>query len=95
MSSNLHKPSPRVTLTLCTAVAALLSVASAHADQSNDAGHKLVDQVCTSCHGLAPIEATRNGAAGWRGTVFDMVDKGAQVQSQAQLDTIVNYLSVA
>lgn len=96
MSSPRRNRACLAALTLCALGASLLSIAPARADQnSDDANRRLVNQVCAACHGLAPIQATRNGVGGWRGTVFDMVDKGAQIQSQAQLDSIVNYLATA
>lgn len=71
----------------------LFGTASTRADQSDTPGRAIFEHVCTACHGVAPIAATRNGPGGWRNTVYDMVDKGAQIQSQVELDSIVNYLS--
>jgi cytochrome c5 len=58
-------------------------------------GGQLVDTVCTTCHALAPITGTRDGPVGWKATVYRMIGSGAQVQSKAEVERIVEYLSTA
>ena len=74
------------------AVAGLLSSA-ALADDGAQTGRKLVDSLCTQCHGLQPIASVRNGAEGWRTTVYKMVQNGSQIRSPAELEAIVDYLA--
>ena len=76
------------------AVAGLLSSA-ALADDGAATGKKLVDSLCTQCHGLQPIASVRNGAEGWRTTVYKMVQNGSQIRSAAELEAIVGYLAGA
>ncbi len=76
------------------AVAGLLSSA-ALADDGAPTGKNLVDSLCTQCHGLQPIASVRNGAEGWRTTVYKMVQNGSQIRSAAELEAIVGYLAGA
>ncbi|HEY0342660.1 MAG TPA: hypothetical protein VGC34_17800, partial [Steroidobacteraceae bacterium] len=71
--------------------AMLPSFATAATD--SEGGKALLSALCTQCHGLPPITSVRNGAAGWRTTVYKMVQNGAQIRTQAELDAIVNYLA--
>ncbi len=73
----------------------LMTTTAAAADAGSDTDRKLVNEVCTSCHGLGPIEGTRDGPIGWRDTIFKMIQAGAQIKSEAELDTLVKYLSTA
>ncbi|HEY4213999.1 MAG TPA: hypothetical protein VGM84_21170 [Steroidobacteraceae bacterium] len=63
------------------------------ADEGAQTGKGLIDSLCTQCHGLQPIASVRNGAEGWRTTVYKMVQNGSQVRSPAELDAIVDYLA--
>ncbi len=71
----------------------LIAASSAHADPESGTGHKLVNEVCTPCHSLAPIEGTRDGPVGWRNTIYKMIQSGAQIWTAAEVDTLVQYLS--
>jgi hypothetical protein len=42
---------------------------------------------------LQPIASVRNGAEGWRTTVYKMVQNGSQIRTEAELDAIVSYLA--
>ncbi len=55
-------------------------------------GHDLVAVACSQCHYLGTIAKIRDGAAGWRLYVNNMVLRGAQL-SPAEIDTVVNYLA--
>jgi mono/diheme cytochrome c family protein len=55
-------------------------------------GRDLVAVACTQCHALAPILAGREGPAGWKRHVHNMVLRGAQLTS-AEADTVIRYLA--
>jgi len=55
-------------------------------------GRDLVAVACSQCHYLGTIAKIRDGAAGWRVYVSNMVLRGAQL-TPAEVDTVVNYLS--
>lgn len=58
----------------------------------NGDGKQLVAVACTQCHGLRPIMMLRDGAAGWKMTVQDMILRGAQLMPQ-ETETVIQYLS--
>ena len=53
----------------------------------------LIENTCTECHGLDTVVSNTMSADKWRSTVNSMVKKGATL-SAAEIDTVVNYLSV-
>jgi cytochrome c5 len=55
-------------------------------------GKDLVAVACTQCHGLKMIVALRDGPAGWKRFVDDMILRGAQLTPQ-EADTVAQYLS--
>jgi cytochrome c5 len=55
-------------------------------------GRDLVAVACTQCHALAPILAGREGSAGWRKHVHNMVLRGAQL-SPTESETVICYLA--
>ncbi len=55
-------------------------------------GRDLVVAVCSQCHYLGTIAKIRDGAAGWRVYVDNMVLRGAQL-SEPEIETAVNYLA--
>lgn len=55
-------------------------------------GRDLVAVACTQCHALAPILAGREGPAGWKRHVYNMVLRGAQL-SPSEADTVIRYLA--
>ena len=55
-------------------------------------GRDLVVAVCSQCHYLGTIVKIRDGAAGWRVYVDNMVLRGAQL-SEPEIETAVNYLA--
>lgn len=54
-------------------------------------GGELLAAACTQCHGLNTIMAMRDGAAGWRLFVYDMILRGAQLNSR-EADIVIDYL---
>jgi cytochrome c5 len=55
-------------------------------------GRDLVAVACTQCHALTPIIAGREGPAGWRRHVYNMVLRGAQLNA-TEAETVIRYLS--
>lgn len=55
-------------------------------------GRELVATVCTQCHALTPIVQMRDGVAGWKNMVEEMVLRGAQL-SAGEADTVARYLA--
>lgn len=55
-------------------------------------GHDLVAVACSQCHYLGTIAKIRDGAAGWRRYVDNMVLRGAQL-TKPEIDTVVSYLA--
>lgn len=53
----------------------------------------LIENTCTECHGLDTVVSNAMPAEQWRRTVNSMVKKGATL-SPAEIDTVVDYLSV-
>ena len=54
-------------------------------------GRDIVAVACSQCHYLGTIAKIRNGAAGWRMYVNNMVLRGAQL-TPAEIDKVVDYL---
>jgi cytochrome c5 len=80
------------------AIALAAAASSAQAQQRPDPlppgdGHDLVAVACSQCHALGTIAKIRDGAAGWRRYVQNMVLRGAQL-TKPEIDTVVSYLSL-
>jgi len=60
-------------------------------DESEDQNKSLYEAACTPCHGLAPIERTRDGRQGWQDTVQKMVVIGAQLDTE-EMDRVIDHL---
>lgn len=56
-------------------------------------GRDLVAVACSQCHTLGTIAKIRDGAAGWRLYVSNMVLRGAQL-TPPEIDKVVDYLSL-
>jgi len=54
-------------------------------------GRDIVAATCSQCHSLTAITHLREGRNAWRHQIFDMVQRGAQVQPD-ELDTMLTYL---
>lgn len=79
------------------AIAAIAAAAPGRAQQNGNPlppgdGRDLVAVACSQCHYLGTIAKIRDGAAGWRVYVSNMVLRGAQL-TPAEVDTVVNYLA--
>jgi cytochrome c5 len=55
-------------------------------------GRDLVAVACTQCHALTPIVGVREGTAGWKNHVYNMVLRGAQLTAP-EADTVIKYLA--
>ncbi len=55
-------------------------------------GRDIVAIACTQCHALNFPTTLREGPAGWRFHVEDMVLRGAQIKP-SEIETVVNYLA--
>ena len=55
-------------------------------------GRDLVAVACSQCHTLNTIMVGREGAAGWKRHVYNMVLRGAQL-SPHEADTVIQYLT--
>jgi cytochrome c5 len=79
------------------AAAMLAFVGPSHAQNANPLppgdGRDLVAVACSQCHYLGTIAKIRDGAAGWRIYVSNMVLRGAQL-TPAEVDKVVNYLAL-
>ena len=79
------------------AVAAVTIAAPALAQNANPLpvgdGRDLVTVACSQCHQLGTIAKIRDGAAGWRFYVNNMVLRGAQL-TPPEIETVVNYLTL-
>jgi cytochrome c5 len=56
-------------------------------------GRDIVTVACSQCHYLGTIAKIRDGAAGWRIYVDNMVLRGAQLTAP-QIDKVVDYLAL-
>lgn len=75
----------------------LIGTGAANAQQDNPLppgnGRDLVAVACSQCHYLGTIAKIRDGAAGWRLYVNNMVLRGAQL-SPGEIDKVVDYLAL-
>ena len=68
------------------------TAANAQGQLPQGEGRELVAVACTQCHALTPILAGREGLAGWKRHVHNMVLRGAQL-TQSEADTVIRYLA--
>jgi len=60
-------------------------------EETVDGGKSLYEAACSQCHGLAPMERTRDGRAGWEDTVHKMVVIGTQLDAD-EMEQVIDYL---
>ena len=53
---------------------------------------KLVQERCTKCHTLAPIEVAQKTHQEWEFAVYRMIDKGARLNDQ-ETEAVIEYVS--
>jgi mono/diheme cytochrome c family protein len=59
---------------------------------SDPEARRLMTRACSKCHGLERVENVRNSADGWRVTLVDMRERGAQISDQ-ELEQLVEWLA--
>jgi mono/diheme cytochrome c family protein len=59
---------------------------------SDPEAKRLMDRACTRCHGLDRVQGVRNAEEGWRVTLVDMRQRGAQL-SDEELERLVEWLT--
>jgi len=86
----------KISLQVSAATLWLLGAAPLQAQPQNllpqGEGRDLVAVACTQCHALTPIIAGREGTAGWRRHVYNMVLRGAPLNA-TEAETVIRYLS--
>jgi hypothetical protein len=55
-------------------------------------GEELVQERCTKCHTLAPIEVARKTRPEWQRTVYRMIEKGARLNDR-EAQEVIDYVS--
>ncbi len=82
----------RLRLTLCVAVALAVAAPAWSQDKLPPGqGRDVLAVACSQCHALDVITSMREGPAGWRRHVTNMVLRGAQLTSR-EVDAVVQYL---
>jgi competence ComEA-like helix-hairpin-helix protein len=61
------------------------------ADSQEAPERVLYVRVCAECHGLEQIESLRRTENEWRGTIYQMIDDGAEA-TDAEYQTILDFL---
>jgi len=87
----------RIALSSLVAFAVAAAASPSHAQNANPLpagdGRDLVAVACSQCHYLGTIAKIRDGAAGWRLFVNNMVLRGAQL-TPPEIDKVVDYLAL-
>ncbi|HEY1979898.1 MAG TPA: hypothetical protein VGH13_07410 [Xanthobacteraceae bacterium] len=88
----------RIMLSFLVALALVAAASPSRAQQNANPlppgeGRDLVATTCSQCHYLGTIAKIRDGAAGWRLFVNNMVLRGAQLTGP-EIDTVVDYLAL-
>lgn len=55
-------------------------------------GKEIVQSVCTQCHGLRDVTASKMTLEDWQNTVYDMVARGAPLLEE-EMDVVAQYLA--
>ena len=59
---------------------------------SDPEAKRLMNRACTPCHGLDRVQGVKNAEEGWRTTLVDMRERGAQL-SDEELERLVEWLT--
>ncbi|MEP7352147.1 MAG: cytochrome c [Acidobacteriota bacterium] len=59
---------------------------------SDPEAFRLMNRSCTRCHDLGKVQGSRKATDGWRVTLVDMRERGAQVSDQ-ELEQLVEWLA--
>ena len=74
-------------------VAMLATVVAGAQAQQAERGEQLMNATCTGCHDVRVIQTAAKDAAGWLETVDTMIANGAEIKSDADKSTLVQYLA--
>jgi mono/diheme cytochrome c family protein len=77
---------------LCAVLSPLQALGQTSALPPGD-GRDIVAVACTQCHAPSVITQMREGPAGWRLQIYDMILRGAQVRP-SEIEQAVAYLTV-
>ena len=75
-----------------TAALSLCAARSQDTDLPDGKGKETVERLCSECHEITAVTATRYTQTGWRRTVDDMISRGAE-GSADEMDEVVAYLT--
>jgi mono/diheme cytochrome c family protein len=59
---------------------------------SDPEANRLMNRACTKCHGIDRVQSARKAEDGWRVTLVDMRERGAQL-SDEELERLVEWLT--
>ena len=59
---------------------------------SDPEAYRLMNRSCTKCHGIDRVQGARKAEEGWRVTLVDMRERGAQLSDQ-ELEQLVEWLT--
>ena len=59
---------------------------------SDPEAYRLMNRACTKCHGIDRVQGSRKAEEGWRVTLVDMRERGAQL-SDEELERLVEWLT--
>jgi cytochrome c553 len=59
---------------------------------SDPEAQRLMNRACTKCHGVDRVQSARKAEEGWRVTLVDMRERGAQLSDQ-ELEQLVEWLT--
>ena len=86
----------RLSLLGCLTAGFLAAGTQLHAQTANvlppGEGRDLLATACSQCHALSIITAMREGQAGWKRHVYNMVLRGTQLTA-AEAETVIRYLA--
>src|SRR5262245_19403240 len=74
------------------ALATMTFAAVQDAQLPDGPGKQILQNACTSCHGLDGVVRLKLDKAGWEGVVASMVSNGAQVE-QKDFPVLIDYLA--
>jgi len=80
----------RISTILLLAAATLF--ASDNAPRRQDPGKKLVEEICSFCHGLARLKGQAHSRDEWSNVIKGMVSEGAPVTDE-EFSLILDYLA--
>ena len=81
-----------VSLSTISLLAAATLFAADNAPRGKDPGKKLVEEVCSFCHGLARLKGQAHTRDEWSNVIKGMVSEGAPVTDE-EFSLILDYLA--